>query len=194
MMILHLGNYLNQGTRRGNASGYRIDVLNKLADTRSRDGKMSLLRFAVEMFKRDVAPNFRFSSVLEHAKQACRVSKEELSAELLAFERAVAMLGREVTSMVKEAGIEVDTLEPVDPTVDVPHDIPPWDKARHYHAQATQSAARLRDSMDKMSSASNKLCKYLAEERTKLNEVFDMLLEFTTAWDTASAQSLTTLL
>ncbi|RVW93738.1 Formin-like protein 3 [Vitis vinifera] len=43
--ILTLGNALNQGTARGAAIGFKLDSLLKLADTRARNNKMTLMHY-----------------------------------------------------------------------------------------------------------------------------------------------------
>lgn len=46
--ILKAGNRMNAGTSRGNAQGFNLSALRKLADVKSTDGKTSLLHFIVE--------------------------------------------------------------------------------------------------------------------------------------------------
>jgi hypothetical protein len=47
-VTLTLGNYLNHGNKRlGDASGFRLKALNKTADTRSVDGKSTLMQVRV---------------------------------------------------------------------------------------------------------------------------------------------------
>jgi diaphanous 1 len=49
-LVLDIGNYLNAGTRAGNAMGFRLASLLALKDTRSADGgKTSLLDYLVEV-------------------------------------------------------------------------------------------------------------------------------------------------
>eukprot|EP01105_Mastigella_eilhardi_P017347 TRINITY_DN3989_c0_g1_i5.p1 TRINITY_DN3989_c0_g1~~TRINITY_DN3989_c0_g1_i5.p1 ORF type:complete len:402 (+),score=109.77 TRINITY_DN3989_c0_g1_i5:65-1270(+) len=46
-VVLSLGNFINAGTMRGAACGFKLDSLNKLAETRSTNGKSTLLRYLV---------------------------------------------------------------------------------------------------------------------------------------------------
>ena len=46
--VLALGNYMNSGTSRGAAYGFKLSVLNKLIDIRSSDAKYTLLDFIVD--------------------------------------------------------------------------------------------------------------------------------------------------
>ncbi|KAJ4788174.1 Formin-like protein [Rhynchospora pubera] len=43
--ILNLGNTMNQGTARGSAVGFKLDSLLKLADTRGKDSKVTLMHY-----------------------------------------------------------------------------------------------------------------------------------------------------
>jgi dishevelled associated activator of morphogenesis len=46
ILILALGNYMNKGAR-GNSPGFKLSSLNKLRDTKSQDGKSTLLHYLV---------------------------------------------------------------------------------------------------------------------------------------------------
>ncbi|ELR17045.1 formin domain containing protein [Acanthamoeba castellanii str. Neff] len=48
-VVLALGNYLNGGSFRGSAYGFKLDVLNKLRDTKSADGETTLLHYLVKL-------------------------------------------------------------------------------------------------------------------------------------------------
>jgi hypothetical protein len=45
--VLHIGNIMNEGTRTGGAAGFKFDSLLKLTQTKSSDGKMTVLDFLV---------------------------------------------------------------------------------------------------------------------------------------------------
>ena len=46
LLILALGNYMNKGAR-GNSPGFKLSSLNKLRDTKTQDGKSTLLHYLV---------------------------------------------------------------------------------------------------------------------------------------------------
>lgn len=53
-IVLALGNYMNRGAR-GNASGFRLASLNRLADTKSSSAKgTTLLHYLVQILERKV--------------------------------------------------------------------------------------------------------------------------------------------
>jgi hypothetical protein len=50
--ILAIGNFINSGTARGKAKAFKVpETLKKLYDTKSSNGKMTLLRFLCKEFK-----------------------------------------------------------------------------------------------------------------------------------------------
>ncbi|KAL6072920.1 putative WD repeat-containing protein 65 [Balamuthia mandrillaris] len=73
-VILALGNYINGGTFRGAAYGFQLDVLTKLQDTRSHDGKFTLLNYLAELVERKHSELLTFAKELKHIPSACRVS------------------------------------------------------------------------------------------------------------------------
>lgn len=46
-LVLQVGNYLNAGTRKGNAAGFKLASLPALSNTKSTDGKLTLLDYIV---------------------------------------------------------------------------------------------------------------------------------------------------
>ena len=46
-LTLEIGNYLNGGTDRGGAYGFKLSSLQKLGKTKSVDGKMTLLNYVM---------------------------------------------------------------------------------------------------------------------------------------------------
>lgn len=49
-MVLHIGNIMNEGTRTGGAAGFKFDSLLRLTQTKSSDGKMTVLDYIVMIF------------------------------------------------------------------------------------------------------------------------------------------------
>ena len=49
ILVLALGNYMNKGAR-GNSPGFKLSSLNKLRDTKTQDGKSTLLHYLVSIF------------------------------------------------------------------------------------------------------------------------------------------------
>lgn len=108
--VLGIGNFLNAGTAKGQARGFRLETLPKLCDTKTRGGDRTLLHYVVEVVGKKAPAAASFVDDIRNVQLAKRVSKEDIAKELSTFQRAVAVLGAEVTEMMREAeaaGVQV---------------------------------------------------------------------------------------
>uniref|UniRef100_A0A8C1RWP0 FH2 domain containing 2 n=1 Tax=Cyprinus carpio TaxID=7962 RepID=A0A8C1RWP0_CYPCA len=91
-LVLKAGNYMNAGGYAGNAAGFRISSLLKLADTKANKPGMNLLHFvAMEAVKKD-KDLLMFPSRLSHVSPASRLSEESVVEELSRLQSRVADL------------------------------------------------------------------------------------------------------
>jgi survival motor neuron protein len=49
-MVLNIGNLMNEGTLNGGVEAFKFESLSKLSQTKSADGKMTVLDYIVETF------------------------------------------------------------------------------------------------------------------------------------------------
>lgn len=71
-LVLALGNYMNRGAR-GNASGFRLASLNRLADTKSSAVKgTTLLHYLVEILEKKVQIGTCRDCCVTQSPAACR--------------------------------------------------------------------------------------------------------------------------
>ncbi|KPP58608.1 FH2 domain-containing protein 1-like, partial [Scleropages formosus] len=81
-LVLRAGNYMNAGSYAGNAAGFRIASLLKLADTKANKPGMNLLHFvAMEVVKKDQSL-LTFPCKLAHIAEASRFSEEVVQEDL----------------------------------------------------------------------------------------------------------------
>uniref|UniRef100_A0A8C8RUC3 FH2 domain containing 1 n=1 Tax=Pelusios castaneus TaxID=367368 RepID=A0A8C8RUC3_9SAUR len=81
-LVLQAGNIMNAGGYAGNAVGFKLSSLLKLADTKANKPGMNLLHFvALEAQKKDVVL-LTFSEKLPHVHDAARLSIDNIEAEL----------------------------------------------------------------------------------------------------------------
>jgi len=73
-----VGNYLNSGTFRGAATGFKLDTLLTLADTKASDRKTSLLLFVVQELLRSAKSVKFLSTELSTVNTAARLSVEDV--------------------------------------------------------------------------------------------------------------------
>ncbi|XP_076878871.1 uncharacterized protein fhdc2 [Brachyhypopomus gauderio] len=105
-LVLKAGNYMNAGGYAGNAAGFRIASLLKLADTKANRPGMNLLHFvAMEAVKKD-EDLLTFPSHLSHVSAASRLSEESVLDDLSRLRSRVAALR---ISTQTEAEIEKQT-------------------------------------------------------------------------------------
>ncbi|KAJ1216391.1 hypothetical protein NDU88_003993 [Pleurodeles waltl] len=81
-LVLQAGNIMNAGGYAGNAVGFKLSSLLKLADTKANKPGMNLLHFvALEAQKKDAAL-LSFSEKLQHVQDAARLSIDNIEVEL----------------------------------------------------------------------------------------------------------------
>lgn len=119
--VLGIGNFLNSGTAKGKAKGFRLDTLPKLCDTKTRGGDMTLLHYVVQVMRKKTPSAVNFYEQMPHVAAAKRVSKEDIAKELKTFQAGIAMLGSEVTALTAEAEAAGFTGISRRPSVPAPH-------------------------------------------------------------------------
>ncbi|KAI9209800.1 uncharacterized protein BJ171DRAFT_564305 [Polychytrium aggregatum] len=72
-LILTIGNFMNSGSFNGQIHGFKIASLGKLVDTKSADGKSTLLHFVVKIIDRDFRSLASFYEELPSVTVAARV-------------------------------------------------------------------------------------------------------------------------
>ncbi|XP_055000781.1 FH2 domain-containing protein 1 isoform X1 [Sorex araneus] len=81
-LVLQAGNIMNAGGYAGNAVGFKLSSLLKLADTKANKPGMNLLHFVAQEAQRKDAVLLNFSENLRHVQEAARLSLENTEAEL----------------------------------------------------------------------------------------------------------------
>lgn len=105
-MVLAVGNFLNAGTAKGSARGFRLETLTRLTETKSRESDQNLLHFITELVQRRDESVLNFTEDMPHVHKAKRVAKEDVARELTTFQRAVTLTAKEVEMLMKENNIE----------------------------------------------------------------------------------------
>ena len=76
-VVLSFGNYMNGGTAKGQADGFQIDLLPKLADTKDVENKTTLLQHVVEFLAEKHPGTLKFPTTVPNVRQAVRLSLEQ---------------------------------------------------------------------------------------------------------------------
>uniref|UniRef100_A0A8C1XC18 Dishevelled associated activator of morphogenesis 1b n=1 Tax=Cyprinus carpio TaxID=7962 RepID=A0A8C1XC18_CYPCA len=81
-VVLAFGNYMNKG-QRGNAYGFKISSLNKIADTKSSiDKNITLLHYLITILEKKYSKVMLFSEELQSVPEAAKVNMTELEKEI----------------------------------------------------------------------------------------------------------------
>ncbi|KAI4895588.1 hypothetical protein NFI96_000899 [Prochilodus magdalenae] len=81
-VVLALGNYMNKG-QRGNAYGFKVSSLNKIADTKSSiDKNVTLLHYLITILEQKYPKVALFQEDLQNVSEAAKVNMTELEKEM----------------------------------------------------------------------------------------------------------------
>ncbi|MGH0154180.1 UNVERIFIED_CONTAM: hypothetical protein FKN15_030032 [Acipenser sinensis] len=156
-LVLQAGNIMNAGGYAGNAVGFKLSSLLKLADTKANKPGMNLLHFvALEAQKKDETL-LKFSEKLQHVQSAARLSVENIEAEL----HSLSVRTRSIETQIQQDTELLQQLE-----------------------QFIQSAVRALDDMEKqrvkLRKEGNVLIDFFCEDREtmKLDECFRIFQDF----------------
>lgn len=87
--ILAIGNYMNGGTPKGGALGFKLECLKKIGDIKSNDKKQTLLHYLVEFTKKKAPNASNFVSTLPHLEAGSKLSDTELITELEKLKKGI---------------------------------------------------------------------------------------------------------
>jgi hypothetical protein len=101
--VLHIGNIMNEGTRTGGAAGFKFDSLLKLTQTKSSDGKMTVLDFLVTILvgkgQRDT---LKLSLDFPDCQMASRTMITDLVSEVNSLTHYLKQCEDELQALTKE--------------------------------------------------------------------------------------------
>ncbi|KAG7461289.1 hypothetical protein MATL_G00208490 [Megalops atlanticus] len=81
-VVLAFGNYMNKG-QRGNAYGFKVSSLNKIADTKSSiDKNITLLHYLITILEKKYPKVLLFQEDLQNVPEAAKVNMTELEKEI----------------------------------------------------------------------------------------------------------------
>ncbi|KAJ8298216.1 hypothetical protein KUTeg_024747 [Tegillarca granosa] len=91
-IILLMGNYLNAGSRNAQSLGFDLNYLSKLSNTKSADGKTTLMHFLANTVEMKHPDLLQFYDELSHVDKAVRVSDEMVQKNLKQMEKSLNQL------------------------------------------------------------------------------------------------------
>nr|XP_034173007.1 protein diaphanous isoform X3 [Osmia lignaria] len=97
-LILLLGNYMNSGSKNGQAFGFEISFLTKLTSTKDVDNKQTLMHYLVDTIERKFPECLSFSEELAHVDRASRVSLENVQRTLRQMDSNIRNLEQDLSN------------------------------------------------------------------------------------------------
>jgi len=105
--VLAVGNFLNRGTAKGNALGFKLDTLNKLLETKSvtqQGGITTLLHYIVSLVQQNMSSLLQFHEDLPHLEGACKSSVSSLLEQYRELKEGLGRVRRESSACANETG------------------------------------------------------------------------------------------
>ncbi|XP_076273248.1 disheveled-associated activator of morphogenesis-like protein isoform X2 [Rhynchophorus ferrugineus] len=168
-IVLALGNYMNRGAR-GNASGFRLGSLNRLADTKSSLSKgTTLLHYLVQILEKKFKDILRLDEDLPHIRVAAKVSLGELSKDMAQLRAGLKDVAREIEFHRSQSPLANDKFVPV---------------MREFQATATCRLAEIEDQYQDMKTRFERAVRLFGEEpaNTQPDEFFGVFDTFLMAF------------
>ncbi|XP_042004583.1 formin-like protein 18 [Salvia splendens] len=103
--ILSLGNALNKGTARGSAVGFRLDSLPKLAETRARNNKLTLINYLCKVLAEKLPEVLDFDEDLVNLEAATKIQLKYLAEEMQAITKGIEKVVQELTASENDGAV-----------------------------------------------------------------------------------------
>lgn len=168
-LILAFGNYMNRG-QRGNAVGFKLNSLTRIADTKSSCNKnMTLLHFMADTCDQKFRECLFLEADLPHVKEAAKVNMKELEKEMTLLRSGIKECGREVEFYRGQTVAAGDRYLPV---------------MREFLAMASVRLAELEDLFTDMKARFDRVCRMFCEDptTTQSDEFFGIFDHFITSF------------
>jgi hypothetical protein len=115
-MVLQIGNIMNEGTRTGGAAGFKFDSLLKLTQTKSSDGKMTVLDYIVMIFvAKDKRETLHLTDDFPECQAAGRMLITEMVNDVNNMKAALKKCETELENLKKDNGEVPSAVEESDP-------------------------------------------------------------------------------
>ncbi|XP_034015984.1 disheveled-associated activator of morphogenesis 2 isoform X2 [Thalassophryne amazonica] len=95
-VVLAFGNFMNKG-QRGNAYGFKVSSLNKIADTKSSiDRNITMLHYLIMIFEKNYTDTLNIQEDLSSVPEAAKVNLSELEKEVYSIKSGLKALEAEL--------------------------------------------------------------------------------------------------
>jgi hypothetical protein len=168
-IVLAMGNYLNGGTPKGGAYGFRLQSLTRLEGTKGADNKMSLIHYLVKLVQTRYPKARDFVEDLSPLEKTRRMEFKTVESEV---RKAAAMVKRVADAARTAEANRNDRFKPV---------------MTEFHEAASKRMASVEERLSKLQVAHKLLCEQFGEEpeSVKPEELFALFADFAAQFKTA---------
>uniref|UniRef100_T1JFN2 FH2 domain-containing protein n=1 Tax=Strigamia maritima TaxID=126957 RepID=T1JFN2_STRMM len=112
-VVLAFGNYMNRG-QRGNASGFKLASLNRLADTKSSINRnITLLHYLIDTLEKKFKDTLKLEEDLTHVRQAAKVNLSDMEKDINVLKTGLQEVEKELEYHRKQPYVSGDRFVPV---------------------------------------------------------------------------------
>jgi hypothetical protein len=102
-MVLRIGNVMNEGTRTGGAAGFKFDSLLRLTQTKTADGKITVLDYLVKIFvERGQRDSLDLLSDFPECQVASRMLISDMNEEVMNLRKSLNQCRNELNDLRKD--------------------------------------------------------------------------------------------
>jgi len=173
MITLAFGNYLNGGTPKGGAWGYKLNTLNRLQGSKTADNQSSLLHYLADYILKATPLTRAFMDDIKECQEACRVESLYLQGEV---GRVVGIVGRIDVELTRSEENIIDRFVPV---------------MKDFYGKANKKISKVNTRLEKTFEEYNSLLKYFAvgaDEKMQWEDFFQIFDRFVKAYQSAEKQ------
>ncbi|GFQ82474.1 disheveled-associated activator of morphogenesis 2 [Trichonephila clavata] len=171
-LILAFGNYMNRGAR-GNASGFHLASLNRIADTKSSINRnMTLLHYIIDTLEKKFKDVLKIEEDIHHVRQAAKVNLNELTKEIQSLKSGLQEVQKELEFHRSQPPQHGDKFVPV---------------MKEFITTATYRFSELEDTFQEMKQRYDQVVKHFGEDPSHLqpDEFFAIFDTFLTSFNEA---------
>lgn len=171
-LILAFGNYMNRGAR-GNAAGFHLASLNRIADTKSSINRnMTLLHYIIDTLEKKFKDVLKIEEDIHHVRQAAKVNLNELTKEIQSLKLGLQEVQKELEFHRSQPSQAGDKFVPV---------------MKEFITTATYRFSELEDSFQEMKQRYEQVVKHFGEDPSHLqpDEFFAIFDTFLTSFNEA---------
>jgi len=181
-IILVLGNYMNGTSSRGGAQGFKLSSINKLVDTKSGKGNISMMNFLVEQCEKKYADTLEIITYKNFFDFASRVPLQTLAASLSDLKSKLKSVEDAINLVKKEHVGQEENKHKEDRFVEV---------MTTFHEIASKEVVELEKKYENMVKLFEEALMMYGEDPTKvvLEEFFAQLKQFTANFADAKKQN-----